>query len=105
MKKPTVLIMGGVDKGNDYTEIEELIKDKVKAIVCLGLDNAAIHNAFSKYEIQIVDADNAKDAVALAYNLAEKGDAVLLSPACASFDLFANYEDRGAQFKQAVKEL
>jgi UDP-N-acetylmuramoylalanine--D-glutamate ligase len=105
MKKPTVLIMGGVDKGNDYTEIEELIKEKVKAIVCLGLDNTAIHDAFSKYEIKILDAGNAKDAVAMAYNLAEKGDAVLLSPACASFDLFANYEDRGAQFKQAVKEL
>jgi UDP-N-acetylmuramoylalanine--D-glutamate ligase len=105
MKKPTVLIMGGVDKGNDYTEIEHLIKEKVKAIVCLGLDNKAIHDAFSKYDIEIVDANNAKDAVIMAYNLSEKGDAVLLSPACASFDLFANYEDRGAKFKQAVKEL
>jgi UDP-N-acetylmuramoylalanine--D-glutamate ligase len=105
MKRPTVLIMGGVDKGNDYTEIEHLVEQKVKAIVCLGTDNMAIHNAFSKFNIEIIDAHSAKDAVVLAYNLAENGDAVLLSPACASFDLFKNYEDRGLQFKEAVMQL
>lgn len=105
MKKPTVLILGGQDKGNDYSEILELVKEKVKAIVCLGIDNAPIHAAFGGVIENIVDAQSARDAVHAAYALAEKDDVVLLSPACASFDLFANYEDRGDQFKEAVHNL
>ena len=105
MKKPTILILGGVDKGNDYSVIEELVVEKVKAIICLGTDNEKIHAAFKDKVQVIVDTQNAKDAARAAYRLAEKGDAVLLSPACASFDLFMNYEDRGNQFKQAVKDL
>jgi UDP-N-acetylmuramoylalanine--D-glutamate ligase len=105
MNKPTVLIMGGTDKGNDYTLIEELIKEKVKAIVCMGVDNAKIHEAFGSMVPVMVDTTSAEDAVQKAFALSEKGDVVLLSPACASFDLFKNYEDRGAQFKSAVKDL
>lgn len=105
MTKPTVLILGGVDKGNDYTVIEELVTEKVKAIICLGLDNKKIHEAFEGKVPVITDAASAKEAVMQAYRLAEKGDVVLLSPACASFDLFKNYEDRGKQFKEAVREL
>lgn len=105
MTKPTVLILGGQDKGNDYNEIAELVKEKVKAIVCLGVDNAPIHQAFEGVVETIVDTKSAKDAVNAAYALAEKGDVVLLSPACASFDLFANYEDRGERFKEAVRNL
>lgn len=105
MTKPTVLILGGQDKGNDYNEIMELVKEKVKAIVCMGTDNAPIHAAFDGIIENIVDTQSARDAVHAAYALAEKDDAVLLSPACASFDLFANYEDRGEQFKEAVKNL
>jgi UDP-N-acetylmuramoylalanine--D-glutamate ligase len=102
--KPVVLILGGVDKGNDYSLISELIQDKVKAIVCMGLDNSKIHEAFNGM-VKIVDTSNAADAVAASYALAAPGDVVLLSPACASFDLFKNYEDRGKQFKDAVKDL
>lgn len=105
MTKPTVLILGGTDKGNDYSLIEDLVKEKVKAIVCMGLDNAKIIAAFKDMVPEIVEADNAKKAVNTAFRLASKGDVVLLSPACASFDLFRNYEDRGVQFKDAVKEL
>ncbi|MCU0395244.1 MAG: UDP-N-acetylmuramoyl-L-alanine--D-glutamate ligase [Chitinophagaceae bacterium] len=105
MTKPTVLILGGVDKGNDYTVIEELVTEKVKAIICLGVDNKKIHEAFEGKVPVIADAASAKEAVMQAYRLAEKGDVVLLSPACASFDLFKNYEDRGKQFKEAVREL
>ena len=105
MTKPTVLILGGVDKGNDYSLVADLVKEKVKAIVCLGVDNARIHEAFGNIADKIVDTASAADAVMAAYQLAEKGDVVLLSPACASFDLFKNYEDRGQQFKKAVKEL
>jgi len=105
MRKPTVLILGGIDKGNDYTLIEELVKEKVKAIVCLGIDNKKIHEAFKDAVPQILDAQTAGNAVIMAFHLAAKGDVVLLSPACASFDLFKNYEDRGRQFKDAVKEL
>ena len=105
MTKPTVLILGGVDKGNDYTLIEDLVKEKVKAIVCLGVDNARLHEAFGSITDKIVDTAGAAEAVMTAYQIAEKGDVVLLSPACASFDLFKNYEDRGQQFKKAVKEL
>ncbi len=104
MTKPTILILGGVDKGNDYSTIKDLVQEKVKAIVCMGVDNSKIHEAFDG-EIRIVDSCGAEDAVQAAYNLASPGDVVLLSPACASFDLFKNYEDRGLQFKEAVKNL
>lgn len=105
MTKPTVLILGGVDKGNDYSLIEELVKEKVKAIICLGTDNRKIHEAFGSTVGTIVNTAAAVEAVHAAFHFAEKGDVVLLSPACASFDLFKNYEDRGMQFKKAVKEL
>jgi UDP-N-acetylmuramoylalanine--D-glutamate ligase len=105
MTKPTILILGGVDKGNDYSLITELVKEKVKAIICLGTDNRKIHEAFGNIVSPIVNTGSALEAVHAAYHFAKKGDVVLLSPACASFDLFKNYEDRGNQFKQAVKEL
>ncbi|MBL7706511.1 MAG: UDP-N-acetylmuramoyl-L-alanine--D-glutamate ligase [Taibaiella sp.] len=105
MKKPVVLILGGQDKGNDYNEIMELVEDKVKAIVCMGLDNTKIHAAFEGKVAQIADTQSAVDAVNAAYAFADKGDVVLLSPGCASFDLFKNYEDRGRQFKEAVRNL
>jgi UDP-N-acetylmuramoylalanine--D-glutamate ligase len=105
MKKPVVLILGGQDKGNDYNEIKELVAEKVKAIVCLGVDNKNIHEFFGSTIATIVDTQSAKDAVLAAYSLSEKNDVVLLAPACASFDLFKNYEDRGDQFKEAVKNL
>jgi len=104
MTKPTVLILGGIDKGNDYSLIEELIKAKVKAIVCLGIDNSKIHSAFGGFA-KIVDTGSAEQAVEATFRLASPGDVVLLSPACASFDLFKNYEDRGKQFKEAVRNL
>jgi UDP-N-acetylmuramoylalanine--D-glutamate ligase len=103
--QPVVLILGGVDKGNDYDIIMDLVKEKVKAIVCLGVDNKKIHDAFDGAVSRIYDTDNMKDCVRLCYQMAEKGDVVLLSPACASFDLFKSYEDRGKQFKECVKEL
>lgn len=105
MTKPTVLILGGVDKGNDYTLIEELVKEKVKAIVCLGVDNKKIHEAFKNIAVPVIDTAGAEEAAKAAFNHAAVGDVVLLSPACASFDLFKNYEDRGMQFKLAVKNL
>jgi UDP-N-acetylmuramoylalanine--D-glutamate ligase len=105
MKKPVVLILGGQDKGNDYNEIKELVKEKVKAIVCLGVDNKNIHEFFGTIVSNIIDTQSAKDAALAAYSLAEKNDVVLLAPACASFDLFQNYEDRGDQFKEAVRNL
>ena len=105
MTKPTVLILGGVDKGNDYSLIADLVKEKVKAIICLGTDNRKIHEAFGNLVSPIVNTGSALEAVHAAFHFSEKGDVVLLSPACASFDLFKNYEDRGNQFKQAVKEL
>jgi len=105
MTSDVVLILGGVDKGNDYSMLKELVKQKVKAIVCLGKDNERIHAAFEDDVHLIINTSSAQDAVQTAYHLATKGDTVLLSPACASFDLFKNYEDRGRQFKQAVKEL
>jgi len=104
MTTPTIWIAGGVDKGNDYAEILELVKSKVKVIVCLGIDNSPIVNAFDGI-IPIVETNNIQDAVKAAYRNGKKGETVLLSPACASFDLFENYEDRGNQFKQAVREL
>jgi UDP-N-acetylmuramoylalanine--D-glutamate ligase len=105
MTRPVVLILGGVDKGNDYGLIMDLVKEKVRAIVCMGRDNAKLHKAFGGIVPKMVDADSASSAVHQAFSLAEKGDIVLLSPACASFDLFRNYEDRGQQFKEAVKVL
>jgi len=105
MSQPTVWIVGGIDKGNDYSQLTELVKKKVKAIVCLGIDNSKIIEAFKPIGIDIVETQSMQDAVRSAYYLAKNGDTVLLSPACASFDLFENYEDRGFQFKNAVKEL
>lgn len=105
MKKPVILILGGQDKGNDYNEIMELVQEKVKAIVCLGVDNSPIIDTFKDVVENIVETESANDAVKAAYSLAEKGDVVLLAPGCASFDRFNNYEDRGMQFKDAVKEL
>ena len=105
MQKPTVWIVGGQDKGNNYEELVDLVKEKVKAIVCLGVDNKKIIKAFKGSVENIMEAGSAVEAVAMSYKLASKGDAVLLSPACASFDLFQNYEDRGVQFKTAVRGL
>ncbi|NMH27525.1 UDP-N-acetylmuramoyl-L-alanine--D-glutamate ligase [Flavobacterium silvaticum] len=105
MTAPTVWIVGGVDKGNDYEELMPLVNEKVKAIICLGLDNKKIIDAFGNIVDMMVEVDNMTDAVRTAQKLAEKGDSVLLSPACASFDLFENYEDRGKQFKNAVHNL
>ncbi len=105
MQQPVVWIAGGQDKGNDYSELFALVKEKVKAIVCLGADNAKLHTTFAEMVPTMVNARSASEAVMQAYNLSEPGDVVLLSPACASFDLFENYEDRGRQFKEAVKNL
>ncbi len=105
MRKPVVWIVGGVDKGNDYSELDELVSRKVKAIVCLGLNNKKIKNYFKTKVAAITEAYSMKEAVTQAFYLGNKGDCVLLSPACASFDLFDNYEDRGNQFKMCVREL
>ncbi len=105
MRAPTVLIIGGKDKGNDYTEIEELVKENCKGLVYLGADNSKLHAFFDKLGLPVADVQNMKDAVDAAYHMAEKGDKVLLSPCCASFDLFNNYEDRGDQFKECVRNL
>ena len=105
LRTPIIWIVGGVDKGNDYSMLNELVMEKVKTIICLGKDNKKIHAAYSGIVETIVDADSAKQAVDMAYLHGKKGDQVLLSPACASFDLFDNFEDRGHQFKAAVKSL
>ncbi len=105
MQASTVWIVGGVDKGNDYTELLALVNEKVKAIICLGTDNKKIKNVFHKTVETFVETTSMTEAVKMAYRLAEKGDNVLLSPACASFDLFKDYEDRGRQFKAAIREL
>ncbi|UGU14878.1 UDP-N-acetylmuramoyl-L-alanine--D-glutamate ligase [Sinomicrobium kalidii] len=105
MTAPTVWIVGGEDKGNDYAVLMPLVREKVKAIICLGLDNTKIIDAFGKVVDLMVETQAMEEAVKIAYKIAEKGDNVLLSPACASFDLFKNYEDRGNQFKEAVKRL
>lgn len=105
MNTPTVWIVGGVDKGNDYHELMSLVREKVKAIICLGIDNKKIIDAFGNVVDIMVEVNNMSEAVKMAQRLSEKGDTVLLSPACASFDLFESYEDRGRQFKQAVKNL
>lgn len=105
MKTPVVLILGGTDKGNDYTEIEALVKEKVRALIFLGVDNRKLHTFFDGKVNQIEDAGSMEEAVNKAYRLAQKGDTVLLSPCCASFDLFTCYEDRGDQFKACVRNL
>lgn len=105
VKTPLVLILGGTDKGNDYQEIEKLVLEKARALIFLGADNSKLHQFFNGKVEQIADVKSMKDAVAKAYEWAEKGDTVLLSPACASFDLFQNYEDRGKQFKECVCKL
>jgi UDP-N-acetylmuramoylalanine--D-glutamate ligase len=102
---PVIWIAGGLDKGNDYTVLQSLVKEKVKAIVCLGKDNRKIHEAFARHVDMIANTQTAEEAVLMAYQLGEQGDMCLLSPACASFDLFENYMDRGNQFKRAVKAL
>jgi len=104
-KRPVVWIVGGTDKGNDYSVLNDLVKEKVKAIVCLGVDNAKIHAAFGEMVPNMADALSAEEAVKKSAAFAEPGDVVLLSPCCASFDLFKNYEDRGEQFKAAVRNL
>ena len=105
MDNTTIWIVGGVDKGNDYTDLLPLVREKVKAIICLGIDNEKIKDTFASVVDIIVETVGAEEAVKVAQKLSEKGDVVLLSPACASFDLFENYEDRGRQFKNAVKNL
>ena len=105
MENPTVWIVGGVDKGNDYSELLPLVNEKVKAIICLGVDNEKLINAFGNIVDTIIETDSMAMAVQVAYKLAERNNTVLLSPACASFDLFENYEDRGRQFKDAVRNL
>lgn len=105
MTTPTVWIVGGVDKGNDYRPLMPLVREKVKAIICLGVDNSKILDAFGNAVDLVVETYAMSEAVKVAYKIAERGDTVLLSPACASFDLFKNYEDRGNQFKEAVKSL
>lgn len=105
MDTPVVLILGGKDKGNDYSEIEQLVCDKVKAIVCMGVDNKKLHDFFEGKVPLMVDAGSMDEAVNLSFRIAERGDTVLLSPCCASFDLFKSYEDRGSQFKECVRKL
>ena len=105
MNTPTIWIVGGVDKGNDYGELMSLVREKVKAVVCLGVDNRKIIDAFGDVVDDLIEVQNMADAVKMAQRFSEKGDTVLLSPACASFDLFDNYEDRGKQFKMAVQNL
>ena len=101
---PIVLILGGKDKGNDYEPIYDLVKEKVKCIVCLGVDNRKIHECFDD-KVPVYDTSSAEECVRKCASLAVEGDTVLLSPCCASFDLFKNYEDRGRQFKEAVRKL
>ena len=105
MKTPVVLILGGTDKGNDYREIETLVKEKCRALIYLGVDNSKLHSFFDKIIVQTTEAHSMEEAVSKAYAIAEMGDTVLLSPCCASFDLFENYEDRGKQFKHYVRRL
>jgi len=105
MTTPVIWIAGGTDKGNDYTELQDLVKKKVKALICLGVDNSKLHQAFEGIVPVTIDSGSMKEAVQAAYRLGKKDDTVLLSPACASFDLFENYEDRGRQFKNCVREL
>jgi len=103
--QPIVWIAGGIDKGNDYSALKALVMEKVKALICMGAENMKLREAFEGVAKKILEMDNMEEAVTAAHSLAEKGDVVLLSPACASFDLFKNYEDRGNQFKSSVKLL
>lgn len=105
MSKPIIWIAGGIDKGNDYSVLEPLVKKKVKGLICLGVDNTKLHSAFGKMVDIMVNVTSMNDAVRMAYSLGNPGDVVLLSPACASFDLFENYEDRGKKFKETVIQL
>ena len=105
MEQPIVWIAGGVDKGNDYEVLKSLVSKKVHTVICLGKDSRNLHLAFSRHTDLMVNVGNMKEAVRVANHFANKGDIILLSPACASFDLFENYEDRGNQFKSAVKHL
>jgi UDP-N-acetylmuramoylalanine--D-glutamate ligase len=105
MKTPTVWIVGGVDKGNDYNELMPLVREKVKGIICLGIDNRKIIDAYANVVDVLVETQSMEEAVKIAQRLTESGDTVLLSPACASYDLFENYEERGKQFKIAVQNL
>ena len=105
MTTPTVLILGGKDKGNDYSEIDELVREKCHTLVFMGLHNEKLHEHFDHFSLNIIDTDNLHDAIQGAYHAAQEGDTVLLSPCCASFDLFKSYEDRGEQFMAAVREL
>ena len=105
MKTKTILILGGKDKGNDYNEIADLVKEKCSGLVYLGLHNEKLHDFFDKFGLPVADVQSMKDAVAAATKMAKPGETVLLSPCCASFDLFKSYEDRGDQFKECVKNL
>lgn len=105
MTKPVVWIVGGKDKGNDYSGLQEIVKQKVCAIICMGVDNRKLYKAFADVVKTIVEVKSAEEAVRAAYQVGKPGDVVLLSPACASFDLFENYEERGRKFKEAVREL
>jgi UDP-N-acetylmuramoylalanine--D-glutamate ligase len=105
MTTPTVLILGGKDKGNDYSEIDELVREKCHTLIFMGLHNEKLHAHFDGFGLRIIDTNNLHDAVQGAYNAAHEGDTVLLSPCCASFDLFKSYEDRGDQFMAAVRNL
>ena len=105
MPTKTILILGGKDKGNDYTEIEDLVKEKYSGLVQLGLHNEKLHTFFDRFGLPVADVQSMKDAVDAAYKMAQKGETVLLSPCCASFDLFKSYEDRGEQFKKCVLVL
>ena len=105
MTTPTVLILGGTDKGNDYSEIDELVKDKCSSLIFMGKDNSKLIAHFEPTGIPFVSVDSLETAIQVAYNTAKEGETVLLSPCCASFDLFQNYEDRGHQFMQAVRNL
>ena len=105
MKQPTILILGGVDKGNDYTQLYELVEKKCKGLVFLGVDNQKLHDAFDRFVLPTADVRSMPDCIAACMSMAQPGDCVLLSPCCASFDLFKNMEDRGEQFKECVKNL
>ncbi|HNY01687.1 MAG TPA: hypothetical protein PKG48_03830 [Bacteroidales bacterium] len=105
MSRPVIWIAGGVESGNDYTVLRQLVRTKVRAIICLGIDNSRIHEAFSDLNLPVIDTLSMDEAVQTAYYMGNQGDAVLLSPACPSFDLFADYEERGNAFRKAVKNL
>ena len=105
MRTKTILILGGKDKGNDYSEIANLVKEKCVGLIFMGLNNEKLHAFFDDFGLPIADVKSMKDAVDAAYKMAKSGETVLLSPCCASFDLFKSYEDRGTQFKECVRNL